>query len=136
MAGSAVRARRTAVVRRKRPSNSRAAPGEGLAAVQRDLQDLLPGFIEKAMASYCRFSAAEVPGDAKGFAAYHGACRAALAHLDMLQRIARGVKAGGGDGSGREDAAPLIEKARAALERMERSEAAGEPANEPANTPE
>jgi len=129
------------VVSRKRPSKSSAAPRTGLAAVQCDLQDLLPSLIENAVASYCRFSAAEVPGDAKGFAAYHGACRVALTHLDMLQRIARGVQAGGsgsgnsgGSGeSGRQDQATLIEKARAAMAQMEGGAAAGEAAGEGAS---
>ncbi len=45
--------------------------------------------IERAIASYQAFAAAGPNGaDAKEFAAHHAACKAALAHLDLLLKIA------------------------------------------------
>lgn len=54
-------------------------------------------------------------GDARAFAAHHAACKAALAHLDLLMRLARlaGVEAEATDGS--EEQARLLAEARAAL---------------------
>lgn len=46
--------------------------------------------IERVIASYRAFAAAEPQGaNPKEFAAHHAACKAALAHLDLLLRIAR-----------------------------------------------
>jgi len=55
----------------------------------RDLYDWLPERIEMATANYRRFSAADPPEDTKAFAAYEAACRASLAHIHLLMRLAR-----------------------------------------------
>lgn len=45
--------------------------------------------IDRALGSYARFSALDIPDDAKGFAAHHAACKAAVAHIDALLRLSR-----------------------------------------------
>lgn len=54
-------------------------------------------------------------GDARAFAAHHAACKAALAHLDLLMRLARlvGVEPEAVEAS--EEEARLIAEAREAL---------------------
>lgn len=57
---------------------------KGLVATQVDQA------IERAIASYHAFAQAEPQStDPKEFAAHHAACKAALAHLDLLLKIAR-----------------------------------------------
>ncbi len=53
-------------------------------------------------------------GDARAFAAHHAACKAALAHLDLLLKLARlaGVETDAGTD---EEQASLLAKARAEL---------------------
>ncbi len=43
--------------------------------------------LTKATKDYHLFSAQETPLEAKDFAAYHNACRAALAHILILKKI-------------------------------------------------
>lgn len=50
--------------------------------------------IDRALQSYARFSACDIPDDAKGFAAHHAACKAAVAHIDALLRLTRWTGAG------------------------------------------
>jgi hypothetical protein len=57
---------------------------KGLVAAQVDQA------IERAIASYHAFAQAQPQStDPKEFAAHHAACKAALAHLDLLLKIAR-----------------------------------------------
>lgn len=49
----------------------------------------LPAAIDKALASYHRFSENDVPHDSKGFAAHHSACKVAIAHVELLLKLAR-----------------------------------------------
>lgn len=53
-------------------------------------------------------------GDARAFAAHHAACKAALAHLDLLLKLARlaGVET---DATGDDEQAALLARARAEL---------------------
>jgi len=55
----------------------------------RDLCGWLPERIEMATANYRRFTAADPPEDTKAFAAHESACRASLAHIHLLMRLAR-----------------------------------------------
>ena len=50
--------------------------------------------------------------DTKAFAAHHAACRAALAHLEHLLKLARAM---GGDDAGIEEATTFLIEARQAL---------------------
>ncbi|WP_343868951.1 hypothetical protein [Caenispirillum bisanense] len=74
------------------------------------------------MAAYDAFSATAAPDDAKGFAAHHAACKAALAHVEVLVKLLRwaappalpaGAAAAGGGGD--DDLARLIAAARSAM---------------------
>ena len=50
------------------------------------LQKLQP-FLEKAVQSYQAFAAENCPTDAKEFNTYHSACKAALLHIALLDKI-------------------------------------------------
>lgn len=49
----------------------------------------LPDAIAKALTSYHRFADNSIPDDAKGFSAHHGACKVAIAHVELLLKLAR-----------------------------------------------
>lgn len=95
---------------------------EDLHSLRRRLKAALPGRIEDALAGYERFAAAAPPEDAKGFTAWHGAAKAALAHVDLLLKLARWAE-GKGDDPGAEDGLDrLLAQARAALTSLEEDE--------------
>ena len=58
------------------------------------VQGALPERIRAALAGYERFTAEEPPADAKGFAAWHAAAKAALAHVELLVKLARWAEGG------------------------------------------
>lgn len=58
------------------------------------LRTSLPGRVRDAVAAYAAFAAQPPPDDAKGFAAHHAACKAALAHAEMLVRLLRWAEGG------------------------------------------
>lgn len=81
---------RKATRRRAAPSRARHAdPSPDLAVLRGDLAAVLPPLITAAADSYRGFAAAAAPDDAKGFAAHHAACKAALAHMELLIKLAR-----------------------------------------------
>lgn len=43
--------------------------------------------LERAVDSYQTFQQSEIPTDAKGFTAYHQACKAALTHIALLLKM-------------------------------------------------
>ncbi|MEO5373164.1 MAG: hypothetical protein H7840_02665 [Alphaproteobacteria bacterium] len=92
-----------------------------LDALRRQLKGSLPKRIGKAVDSYDGFSTAPPPDDAKGFAAHHAACRAALAHVEMLVKLSRWAEgkeeATSPEGEG-EDIDRLIAEARSAIRDM------------------
>lgn len=94
---------------------------ENLDALRGRLCMALPDRIAAAVDSYGRFAAAEAPEDAKGFAAHHAACRAALAHMDLLVKLARWAEAGQDDAPPAEDDSldRLLAEARSALDDMD-----------------
>lgn len=55
-------------------------------------------------------------GDARAFAAHHAACKAALAHLDLLLKLAKvaGIDTDGAEGD--DEQARMLTEARIALE--------------------
>jgi len=89
-----------------------------LETLRKDLAGRLPPLIEKAFTDYGTFATIEIPEAAKDFTAHQAACRAALAHIDLLVKLARWAETGEGDTSPL-DTAPdiegLVAKARAAL---------------------
>ena len=79
-----------------------------LDAFRHNLFAHLPGFLDKATNGYRRFNAIDPPDDAKAFAAHHAACRAALAHIQLLLSLARWVETA--DGSTREEAGDDLDR--------------------------
>lgn len=61
--------------------------------LRRLVHDTLPDRIGIALAGYQRFTADEPPADAKGFAAWHAAAKAALAHVEALVKLVRWAEA-------------------------------------------
>jgi hypothetical protein len=61
-------------------------------------------------------------GDARAFAAHHAACKAALAHLDLLMRLAKAAGVDTDAAEGGEEQARLLAEAREALEGDEDSD--------------
>ncbi|CAA7619529.1 conserved hypothetical protein [Magnetospirillum sp. LM-5] len=89
---------------------------DDLDTLRAELRRTLPARISAALESYGRFTADEPPADAKGFAAWQAAAKAALAHVEVLVKLARW--ADGQDG-GADPAEPsldaLLAEARASL---------------------
>jgi hypothetical protein len=46
---------------------------------------------EQVAESYCAFAVGPAPDDPKAFAAHHTACKAALAHLELLLKLSRAI---------------------------------------------
>jgi hypothetical protein len=107
-------------VPRERKNRQTTPPPPTLEAVKESLSLRLPGLIGAAMAAYEGLAAGVPPTDPKDAAQHHGACKAALAHLDLLAKLARWAEGGerGGDppdGTGEEDTESLLRRAQAAL---------------------
>lgn len=95
---------------------------EDLETLRRELETVLPASIRAAIGAYGRFTADEPPPDAKGFAAWHAAAKAALGHIDLLVKLARWAE-GKGDEPGPNDGIDrLLAEARAALSGFEEDE--------------
>ena len=72
------------------------------------------------MAGYQDFTAGEPPADAKGFAAWHAAAKAALAHVELLVKLARWAESGIDQALGTADGLDhLLTEARAALDALD-----------------
>ena len=87
------------------------------------LSDILPSLIQGATNSYETFSQAEIPEDAKGFAAHHAACKSALSHVELLTKLVRWADKTDEDQvpklSEDDEIAGLLAGARAALQELE-----------------
>lgn len=92
---------------------------EDLSGLRARLSATLPDHVAAALAGYEDFTAASPPADSKGFAAWHAAAKAALAHVDLLIKLARWAEgfAEADDGMDR-----LLAGARAALEALDESD--------------
>jgi hypothetical protein len=89
-----------------------------LPALRLQLIALLPRAMACAIASYQEFSAQTAPEDAKQYIAHHNACRAALAHVDYLSKLAKWVTTSHPHHDDAQDLQPLIQKARDMLLHM------------------
>ena len=49
----------------------------------------LPKALSKALSSYHEFMEQDIPDDAKGFSAYHSAAKVAIAHVELLMKMAK-----------------------------------------------
>jgi hypothetical protein len=88
-----------------------------LSAARERLRASLPETLHRALDAYDAFAARPVPEDAKEFGAWQGGCKAVLAHIDLLLKLAGRV---GLDLSGPTDDRPdalsdLLARARAAV---------------------
>ncbi len=95
------------------------SPTTDLSAARAHLRRTLPVTLQAALDAYDAFAARPVPEDAKEFAAWQGGCKAALAHVELLLKLAGRVgldlgesDAANGPGSA---LAALAAQARAAL---------------------
>lgn len=70
------------------------APQDGARA---KIAKYLPDAIERAIQSYREFYAQETATDAKAFSAHHSACKAAIAHIELLLKLAAWAHLPSGD---------------------------------------
>ncbi len=59
------------------------------ADTRRRIAAFLPDAIARALTSYHTFAQQPVPEDAKDFTAHHNACKVAIAHIELLIKLAR-----------------------------------------------
>lgn len=95
---------------------------EDLETLRQRLAAGLPASIHAALAAYERFAAEEPPADSKGFAAWHGAAKAALTHVEVLIKLARWAEGGGADSREDDGLDGLLAEARAALGGLDEDE--------------
>ena len=53
------------------------------------ISDFLPDAIARALRSYYQFSQQDAPNEAKEFSAHHSACKVAIAHIELLIKLAK-----------------------------------------------
>lgn len=96
---------------------------DDIDTLRRTLAASLPARIQSALDGYERFTALEPPEDAKGFAAWHAAAKAALAHVEVLVKLARWAEGNSEDAA--EDGGGIdrmLADARAALDALDEGE--------------
>lgn len=59
---------------------------------KQQVADFLPGALQKTLDSYYEFMTAEVPNTPKGFSDYHRAANVAIAHMNLLLKLAAWAK--------------------------------------------
>lgn len=62
---------------------------EDMGTIRAECRAELPDRIKAALDEYRRFVAEPPPDDAKGFAAWQAAAKAALSHVEVLAKLAR-----------------------------------------------
>ena len=86
---------------------------------RRRIASFLPFAIAKALESYHSFSCQSAPDEAKEFNAHHTACKVAIAHIELLIKLARWVDVPADlsaiDGQRGEDLAHMLAQAQAHL---------------------
>ncbi|MGD9637829.1 MAG: hypothetical protein AB7U85_02065 [Alphaproteobacteria bacterium] len=87
--------------------------------LKKHLLMIIPQKVSEAILGYELFSKTEAPMDAKGFANYHSACKAAMAHIDTLLKLMKWAEKTQDEPSQDDIAEQLIADARAALADME-----------------
>jgi|GEM_PF-285553 len=106
-----------------KPRRRRRKKAGTLEEVRTQFSGVLPSLIQSTTHSYEAFTTLEVPEDAKGFAAHHAACKAALSHVELLTKLARwaeNTEEGAAPTlSEDEEIAGLLAGARAALKELE-----------------
>ena len=99
---------------------------DDLAGLRQRLAGILPARIHAAIAGYEEFTAAIPPVEAKAFAAWHAAAKSALAHVDLLVKLAHWAEAEVFEAEAKAETAVeyLLAQARAALDALDRDEPA------------
>lgn len=83
----------------------------------------LPERMRVALGAYQRFTDEEPPADAKGFAAWHAAAKAALSHVEVLVKLMRWAEGGAeADGPPEDGMDRLLAQARQALDQLDEGE--------------
>ncbi len=95
---------------------------EDLSGLRQKLAASLPRRIQAAIAGYEVFAASEPPDDSKGFAAWHAAAKAALAHVDLLVKLARWAEGTTEVEDGEAGLDRMLSQARAALDALDDDE--------------
>ncbi len=90
--------------------------GSGLDGARQELAADLPGFLDSALKHYRSLAGASLPAEPKALSAHFSACRAALAHIEMLLKLAARIAA---DGEDEEDMADIIARAEASLRKAD-----------------
>jgi hypothetical protein len=85
-----------------------------LEAFRRELTADLPLLLDRAIRNYSRFAAGCLTEDTKSFVAYQTGCRAALAHVHLLVKLAHWARSAGDDDSTPLDAERLEQMVREA----------------------
>jgi hypothetical protein len=98
-------------------------PSEDCEGLRLVLQASLPERVRAALAGYERFTADEPPADAKGFAAWHAAAKAALAHVEVLVKLLRWADGGPAAEAADDGVHRLLAEARVALDQLEEGDA-------------
>lgn len=101
-------------------SEGSALTDDSWEGMRRDLVDRLPRLLDKALSTYAYFASAPPPEGAKDFTAFQASCRAALAHIHLLIKLAQWAQsvAADNDPSGADEDERihrLIEEAEVAL---------------------
>lgn len=89
------------------------------------IAEFMPDAVMTAISSYHRFMKNAIPGEAKEFAAHHGACKVAIAHIELLIKLARIADlpdAGAEDHNRQIVLAGMIQEAREQVEKFYRDE--------------
>lgn len=90
-------------------------------ATRSQVASFLPAAIERALASYHVFSDQAIPDDPKGFSAHHSACKVAIAHVELLLKLARWAEVD--DSSGDDDGlTAMLSTAKEEVRRYHRDE--------------
>lgn len=95
---------------------------EDFEAMRGFVRAVLPDRVVTALAGYERFTAEDPPGDSKGFAAWHGAAKAALAHVEALVKLVRWAEGKDAAPGGEDSLGQLLAEAREALGHLDEDE--------------
>lgn len=90
------------------------------ASARDRIAQFLPVALSAAMQSYQQFSEGEIADGAKGFTAHHTACKVAIAHIELLIKLARWADlpgAGPDDGAPQSALSAIMSAAQAELDR-------------------
>lgn len=93
---------------------------EPVEAARQMVLAALPERMGAALEAYQRFTAEAPPDDAKGFAAWHAAAKAALSHVEVLVKLMRWADGGAeADGPAEDGMDRLLAQARDALDQLD-----------------